>query len=206
MIAIIVGLFIGFVMCIPIGPLNVLVVNSRLKNNASKALSIAFGGSVMDCVYFYVILSGLSFINFSDTFIKYFKLAGIILILLLGLKELFSENNLIINVKDKESSKNLFASFLLGVVIYTSNPTLIITMTALGAFIKSLEIFDFSQFNIVFVSLGLAVGSFLWFVFLVKVVEKYEQIIRDKYINIFTKVSGALMISLSLFMVFQLNL
>lgn len=195
-----VGLFIGFLMCIPIGPINVWVINTHLKRSATKALSIAAGGSLMDVVYFFVILSGLSLFEISEEVTFYFKVVGISLIFILGLKELVSRQVTVEVEKTKETPKSVLAGLLLGVAIYTSNPTLIFTMTGLGAFVKSLDLFSMSRLNIIMISFGLGIGSFLWFVFLVKVVDRFKEKIRNNYLTIFTRVSGGLMIGLSLFM------
>ncbi len=204
MIALVIGLVIGFLMCIPIGPINIWVINTFIRRGAAQALSIAVGGSLMDFIYFYVILSGISLFTISDQAIFYFKAGGIALIFLLGLKELLSKAKEV-EVKDTaQSPARLASGFFLGVIIYTSNPTLIITMTGLGTFVKSLELFDLSRLNIFLTSLGLALGSFAWFGLLVFVTAKYESKIRDKYLGKFVKLSGGLMVALSLFMTFKL--
>jgi threonine/homoserine/homoserine lactone efflux protein len=204
MIAVSIGLFIGFLMCIPIGPINVWVINTHLKKSAARALSIALGGSLMDVIYFYIILSGLSLIEIDQKVTFMFKAAGIIIIFLLGFKELLSKNNQIQESSKRETPQGIAKGILLGVVIYTSNPALVLTMTGLGAFVKSLELFVFNQLNIILISIGLGIGSFLWFVFLIKVVDRFKEAIRNKYLNYFSRISGGLMIGLSLFMGYRL--
>lgn len=208
MIAILVGFLIGFLMCIPIGPINIWVINTYLNYSQRKALAIALGGSVMDFVYFFIILSGLSFVSFSTQLILGFKALGIILIIILGIKELLtkrvtSEDMELKPVKEDLKSrlmKGVFSFFILGIVLYTANPTLIVTMTGLGAFVKSSELFHFDQMNIFLVSLGLALGSYIWFVFLLYIVKKFEEVIRNKYLHKFTQICGALMLVLGLYM------
>ena len=204
MIALAIGLVIGFLMCIPIGPINIWVINTFIRRGASQALSIALGGSIMDFIYFYVILSGISLFTISDNAIFLFKSAGIALIFILGVKELVSKAKEIEVKQSSQSPVRLASGFILGVIIYTSNPTLIITMTGLGAFVKSLQLFELSQLNIFLASIGLAIGSYVWFVLLVFVTAKYEFKIRDRYLSKFVKISGGLMVALSLFMTFKL--
>ncbi|GAB4010606.1 MAG: LysE family transporter [Bdellovibrio sp.] len=202
MIALLIGLVIGFVMCIPIGPINLMVINTQIKHQSkSRALAIAAGGSLMDLFYFLLILSGLSFITFSEEVTKGLKISGLVLIFGLGIKDLLAkETTSNENTKSDTNKLNILASFILGVVIYTSNPTLIVTMTGLGAFIKSLELFQFDTLNIVLNSLGLATGSFLWFAVLSSITGKFEEKIRTKYLIHFNRISGVLMILLSIFM------
>lgn len=201
MIALLTGLIIGFLMCIPIGPINVWVVNTQIKKGVQSALAIAFGGSLMDFIYFFIIVSGLSLFEFSDNVSRFLQIIGIIFIFSMGVKELFFTKTQTVEKIDSEvKTKTLIASFFVGVVLYTSNPTLIITMTGLGAFVKSLEIFEFSKFNIFFLSFGLALGSFLWFVFLSYIVHRYQESIRTKYMKHLVKVSGVLMVGLGSYM------
>lgn len=203
--SLLIGFITGFLMCIPIGPINIWVINTRIKKNTATALSIALGGSVMDLIYFYAILSGLSFLEFTDATIFYLKLAGILVIFAMGAKELFATGTLEESNGTKVTNKGLLAGFMTGVMIYTSNPTLILTMTGLGAFIKSLMLFQFTQLNIALCALGLSIGSFLWFVFLVRVVDRYQEKIREKYMPLFSRISGILMVGLSLYMGYGLT-
>ncbi|EQC45173.1 translocator protein, LysE family [Bacteriovorax sp. BSW11_IV] len=201
MIALLTGLIIGFLMCIPIGPINVWVVNTQIKKGVQSALAIAFGGSLMDFIYFFIIVSGLSLFEFSDNVSRVLQILGIIFIFSMGVKELFFTKTQTVEKIDSEvKTKTLIASFFVGVVLYTSNPTLIITMTGLGAFVKSLGFFEFSKFNIFFLSFGLALGSFLWFVFLSYIVHRYQESIRTKYMKHLVKVSGVLMVGLGSYM------
>ena len=167
-------------------------------------MAIALGGSIMDLIYFLIILNGLNLLNFSEGTTTTFKIVGIILIFIIGIKKLFAKVDTSSIKTRKASKKGILGSFVLGVIIYTSNPTLILTMTGLGAFIKSLEFFEMTLLNISFVSTGLALGSFFWFFALVKFVEKFREKIINKYLGHFSRISGGLMIGLSLFMGHQL--
>jgi threonine/homoserine/homoserine lactone efflux protein len=200
MIAFVVGFFIGFLMCIPIGPINVWVINTKIKKGSLNAMSIALGGSLMDFIYFFIIMSGLSFIEFNESTVQTLKTFGIIMIFALGIKELFSKNIDSSEFKKEKEIHKLVGAFFLGVVLYTSNPTLIFSMTALAAFIKSLSLYPTSIINHFFVAAGLAIGSAIWFLFLITFVKRFEEKIKDKYLTYFNKISGALMVCISIFM------
>ena len=200
MTALVIGLITGFAMCIPVGPLNLWVINTCLKRGMARALCIGAGGSVVDIIYFYVILSGLSFVEINERVVFYFKLLGILFIFGLGMKEILTKEIVIKETKDGRGPKGFAAGLLMGMLVNISNPTLILTMTGLGAFIKSLTLFPFHQENIISVSLGLGLGSFFWFIFLLKVVERFQESLKNKYLHCFSRVSGGLMIGLALLM------
>ena len=136
--------------------------------------------------------------------IFYFKLLGILFIFVLGVKEFLTKGVVIQETKGGGGPKGLMAGVLTGMLVYISNPTLILTMTGLGAFIKSLDLFPFHQSNIVGVSLGLGLGAFFWFALLVELVGKFREAIKNKYFHCFGRVSGGLMIGLALLMTSQL--
>ncbi len=201
MIAFTVGLITGFFMSIPIGPINVMVINTQIKKNSAHALAIALGGSVMDFFYFFVILSGLSLFSFSQNMKTALQVGAILLIFILGAKEFFfAIGSLPSNLGTQKFSRGRFSAFFWGVVIYVCNPTLIVTITGLGAFIKSLSIFEFSRANVMLVSLGVAFGGFAWFVLLGKIVAHFEGKIRMNYLTRFNKISGLLMVSFAIYM------
>ncbi len=204
MIALLLGLLIGFVMCIPVGPINVWVVNTLLKHNFKSAFSIALGGSVMDFSYFMAILTGLSLFTFSAKTSLILKITGVLFLFIFGLKEILVKKQ-IFEVSEAEQKKRPHATsfFLLGVLIYTSNPTLIATMSGLAAVIKSWQAFDFNFLNYFFLSLGVALGSAGWFYFLLKMVQRYQNRIPQKFFLHFGRASGVLIVLFSLIMAFN---
>lgn len=204
MIALPLGLLIGFLMCVPVGPINVWVVNTLLKHNFRSAFSIAVGGSVMDFVYFMIILTGLSFFTFSPQASLILKIVGVLFLFLFGLKEIFSkEQTLEVKEEIEKKMPHVSGFFLLGVLIYTSNPTLIATMSGLAAVIKSWQVFDFNFLNYFLLSLGVGLGSAGWFYFLLKMVERYHNRIPKKFFHHFNRASGVLIVLFSFIMAFN---
>lgn len=204
MIALIVGIIVGFVMCIPVGPINVWVVNTLIKHNFKSAFSIALGGSLMDFIYFMVILSGLSFIHFSSKTIMILKIVGIVLLFAFGLKELLANTQKFeLSEEQIKKAPHPGSFFLLGIIIYTSNPTLIATLSALAAIIKSWQFFQLEFSNFFFLSIGIAIGSALWFYFLLKIVQKYQNKIPEKSFILFNRLCGFLIVLFSLYMAFN---
>jgi len=199
MIALFVGLTIGFLMCIPIGPINVWVIHTYLKKGFPHAFSIALGGSSMDFIYFFTIMTGLSFVTYSEDFGTNLQLFGIGFIFILGLIEMSRKyEGIALGTVDNAAHK-LLGSVLIGIVLYTSNPTLVVTMTGLGAFVKSLGLFDATALNHLLVAIGLALGSASWFLFLLAMLKRYEGAVKARLL-LFNKASGVLMVLLSLVM------
>ena len=204
MMALLIGLIIGFLMCIPVGPINVWVVNTLIKHNFRSAFSIALGGSTMDFIYFMVILSGLSLFHFSPSTIVTLKVVGVLFLFAFGMRELLvKKQNFTLSENEERKPPKATGFFFLGVLIYSSNPTLIATMSGLAAVIKSWKLFSYTFGNYFALSLGLALGSAAWFYLLLKIVNKYQNKIPERFFINFSRACGALIVLFSLYMAFN---
>lgn len=204
LLAFFVGFIIGFLICIPVGPINMWAVNTQLKHDFKSALSIALGASMMDFIYFMLILSGLSLFNFELKTIHILKIIGVLVLFGFGLKELLTKN-VSFNLTEEEKKKKPKASsyFLLGVIIYTSNPTLIASMTGIASLIKSWNLFNTSLYTNITLSLGISLGTLSWFVMLLKIVGKYKHKISDRFFTNFSKACGIFILVFSFYMAFN---
>lgn len=201
MIALGLGLLIGFLMCIPVGPINVWVINTLIKHNFRSAFSIALGGSLMDFVYFMIILTGLSMFTFSPQMSLILKVLGVFFLFFFGLREVLTRTPALeVTEVLKKKIPKASSFFFLGVLIYTSNPTLIATMSGLAAIIKSWQAFDYNFLNYFLLSFGVALGSAGWFYFLLKMVERYQNKIPAKFYSQLSRASGLLIVLFSLYM------
>lgn len=202
--ALLIGFIVGFLICIPVGPINVWVVNTLIKHNFRSAFSIALGGSLMDFVYFMVILTGLNLFHFSEKTILILKVLGVVFLFVFGLKELIvKKQNFKLDDEAHKKAPKAASFFLLGVLIYSSNPTLIATMSGLAAVIKSWNMFAYTFFNYFTLSLGLAIGTASWFFILLKIVTRYQNKIPERFFINFSRACGALIVLFSLYMAFN---
>jgi threonine/homoserine/homoserine lactone efflux protein len=203
-IALIIGIITGFLICIPVGPINVWVVNTLIKHNFRSAFAIALGGSLMDFVYFILILSGLSFFHFTPRTVLILKIIGVVFLLTFGLKELLVKNQSFKIDEDlKKKEPTVLGFFLLGVAIYSSNPTLVATMSTLAAVIKSWNLFANNFGSYLALSLGLALGTTSWFYILLKIVTRYQNKIPERFFINFSRACGALIVLFGLYMAFN---
>jgi len=199
---ILLGVIFGYLICIPIGPINIYVLKTKINKGFWPAISIAIGGAMMDFFYFSIILSGLSLFEFSDNVSFALQTLGISFLFLLGIKELFFTKVSHFEKKTLPLGEMVRASnyALLGILIYLSNPTLFFTISTLCAFIKSYALFESNILNNLIFSLSVAVGSVLWSYTLILVVRKFEHKLTLPLMLRINKISGGLMIGLSLYL------
>jgi threonine/homoserine/homoserine lactone efflux protein len=204
-LAIISGLVLGLLINIPVGPINVLVVNTSIKRGLKSSLAVGAGGALMDFVYFFVILSGIKIVHFSQSFEYYFQLIGSILILILGLKEIVVKSVLDLENLEAEKKSALVGLFFAGVLLYVSNPALIITMTGISVFVKGLSLFELTTVNTFLFSVSVTLGAFCWFFLLSSLVQKYKDKVINKLYPYFVKTSGLLLIGFGGYFLLQVT-
>jgi threonine/homoserine/homoserine lactone efflux protein len=201
---ILLGVIFGYLICIPIGPINIYVLKTKINKGFWPAINIAIGGALMDFFYFSIILSGLSLFEFSHNVSFALQTLGISFLFLLGVKEIFFTKANSFERKplggDMIKSSNYA---LLGILIYLSNPTLFFTISTLCAFIKSYALFESNILNNLIFSYSIAVGSVLWSYTLIVLVKRFEHKLTLPLMLRINKISGGLMIGLSLYLGFK---
>ena len=200
MIALAIGLIVGFLMVIPIGPVNVSVVNTGLNRSYAAALSVGLGGAIMDMLYFFVIMSGLALFTFNDSLVLTAKIIGIIFIIIIGVLSFMSRPEDLKKNSDDTKIIRKRGYFLLGVFLYVSNPTIFAGLSALCAAIKSYNLFLDVTSNRVFLALGVGVGSAFWYWLLVFLVKKYREKFTARMLVNINKVCGVLVIIMAFYL------
>ncbi len=201
---IVVGFITGFLMCIPVGPVNLWVINASLKKGFPPALSIAGGDALMSFIYFMVISAGFSFIHFDQPTLKVIHIVGITIIFIMGMKELICKPFKLSNKQDATKRTKKRKYFLLGIIAYVTNPTLIITISGICAFIRSSAFFEGTLLNHLLFSFFVSVGTMGWFYLLLVLLSKFKRKMTDKFISYTGKACGILLIGLASYMSYAL--
>lgn len=200
-----VGIFVGFLMGIPIGPINVWVMKTKITHGRGAASSLGFAGALMDGVTVFFILSGLSLFSIPDYYVKSFHWIGVFLLIFLGFKEVFKKlESFSLSINSNKEAKKTKNKFLLGVILYLSNPSVVITLTGLIAFIKSLNLFSMKGISGVVFSTGTGVGVFLWFLCLIKIVDRVESKLGHKKLHQLNRLCGIIILFLGFYLTYRL--
>ena len=81
------GIFIGFAMAVPVGPIGIMCIRKTLTEGKLRGLIIGLGAATADFLYGCVAAFGITFI--SDTLVSqriWIRLVGGVLLLYLGIK------------------------------------------------------------------------------------------------------------------------
>ncbi len=168
LLATITGLLSGFLVSIPVGPINVTVINEAAQKGFIKAFMIGLGSVIMEVIYCAIGFAGFS--SFFD-----FKLAratlellSFLLMLFLGLKYLMARE-LPGNPKIEQQIEihlNPPTAFMVGFVRPLGNPAILLLWITLSATFSAHEWVDNTGPSKTACVAGVGLGAFLWFLLL----------------------------------------
>lgn len=193
------GLLIGIIVSAPMGPIGVLCVQKTVNKGQVMGFLSGLGAATADTFYAFIAAFGVTFItNFLADNQKWFQIVGIGVLLFLGTKMLM--NNPIKQYRyHKTSSKKRSAvkDYISVFLLTLSNP---LTILFFGAAFTMLGFLNQSNYNDSKISLivGVFSGAAMWWFVLTYVVNIFRRKFKLRNIFILNRISGILIILLSL--------
>ncbi|HUI28674.1 MAG TPA: LysE family transporter [Candidatus Acidoferrales bacterium] len=204
MIAFVLGMIIGIVISIPVGPINVTVISKGFKQGFSNAFAVGLGASAMDFFYCAAAMLGLSAFVHKFTVNIIFQVIGFILLLYLGIRDVatkvesFRYENLV------PKNGRFHSAFLVGVFMYVSNPTLVAFWITLSGIIQSQESIIGNIGDGILFALGVGSGTALWYYSLLKAIFWKRDSFKAETLTLLSKVSGIIMLVFSGYIGYEL--
>jgi len=203
MIAFIFGFVVGFFTTIPVGPINIAVMMKGLSGKTGQGLMIGAGSGWMDIVYCAAAMFGISSLNTNPSIELVFRIATFGIFFFLGIKTTFFKIREA-KVSKSEESPGFKRYFLLGIVLYLSNPSFIAYWITVAGIIHGYHILAASSYNNLLFSLGTGFGTTGWFFILLELVEKQKMKLDKLLIEKITRCFGVILLLISLFMGYKL--
>jgi len=153
------GIFIGFAMAIPIGPIGIMCIRKTLTEGRLRGLIIGLGAATADLLYGCVAAFGLTVI--SNTLFNqriWIRLIGGALLIFLGIRTFRAHPA---NPKIPFNSSGMLRSYLTTVFLTLTNP---LTIFAFIAVFVALGLGNMTGYiSASTLVAGVFIGSFLWF-------------------------------------------
>ncbi len=205
--ALFIGFVTGFFLSIPIGPINLAVINEAFRKGFARAVLIGLGGVVADTFYcataflgFSPLLSKIKFLWPSLQFI------GGIVVFVIGIR--YSINPIIDPSSIEESSEmkigqHFTKAFPIGFVMGISNLGLFILWGGVNAIFVSHGWIEPSIEAILICILGIFIGSSSWFVLISFLVARMHRQISSEIISKITRTGGFLLVVFGLILCYR---
>ncbi len=187
--AMVLGLGIGLALSVPVGPVNIAMISTVITSDEKRAITLGAGGALMDGIFMFIGLTGVSFVHFDQRTTDIFTVIGLLILFALGLKELIFTSKSFDMVSGHPERKRMY--FFKGIMFYLTNPTLLPTFIGIAGWIHSQkylpDVFLYSLITSAFV----AMGSLSWFTVFTLVIHKYKKNFSFRVLIIINKITGA---------------
>lgn len=195
--------FIGFLLCIPIGPVNLEVFHYSLRKKYTHAISIALGAAIGDSVWALSAFFGISPFRDKNVNLEWiFFLITAIITLLLGLVAL--KDAKFIEKKGEQITTKLGKrkrwSFLKGLLMVLVNPLGIVSWMISLKFLESFNIKIPLKLNYeIFFALVVIIGATSYFSLVIFITNRMKRVFNhDRTVKI-SKYLGYILIAFSLY-------
>ncbi len=186
-VALIIGAITGWLMSMPIGPVNAAVISRTIKYSARFGVAVAIGAGLMDVIYCGGAAQINEFLVESPVINLCFEFAGFVALLVLGIRQLTTKT---IPTSVPEDSirgeriahaamermhlekKTLIGPFTIGVLLYATNVMAVPEWIIVSGLWRSWGVLE-SGFNMnVSFALGAGIGTIGWFLVLIRWISK----------------------------------
>jgi threonine/homoserine/homoserine lactone efflux protein len=191
--AMLLGIVSGFLISIPVGPINLAIINEGAKRGFKWGVLISFGAIAMDIIY-----CGIAFAGFSGLFTTRIlraamELLSFLALLYLGIKYLQATHlpATTKGVQLVEQRLHPHTAFMIGFVRVLGNPAVLLFWITLSALFMSHEWIKNTWTSKGACVLGMSTGAFSWFVLLSFLVSLGHGRFSTKTLLRMSHVSGA---------------
>jgi threonine/homoserine/homoserine lactone efflux protein len=179
---ILLGIFVGLLAAVPLGPVNVFVVSQALKRDFSHGLLAGMTAAALDTVFCFVALAGFFQIklNLPPYATSVLKVTAALIILVLSAKLIHDSHKFSIP-RDGDKLPSAAPKPILGVlVLYVSNPTLYMFWVAVAGAVTGHHLVRFGAWTAVAFAAAVGMGSMLWYLSLVRFVSRRQHRIKPE--------------------------
>ncbi len=206
--ALLTGVGFGFLGCIPVGPINVTILNEGAKRGLVWALMIGAGAMAMDIIYF-----GIAFAGFSQLFDSHYFRVGIesvsfLLMIILGWKYLRARElpRTPHPVEGIEQRFHPHTAFMIGFVRVLANPAVLLYWVAMSTNFISHGLVANNLRAKVVCGAGNFIGGMIWFSILSFIVSRGHGKLSDKTLLRLAHFSGFSLLLTAAYFGYRLSL
>ncbi len=192
------GALIGAGTGIPIGPVNVAVIDAAYRHNLRRAVGVGLGGAVADALY-----ALLGIVGVGPLLLRYpavppvlYGLSGVVLVVygFLTVRSKPLEEEKIEDSTARPVQRHFLSGVILGAALIFLNPATLITWVVIvGSALASTNIYEGTA-----AAVGIGVGSFVWFTFVAYLADHGKKVLGSRAIWI-TRIVGLLLIGFGIF-------
>ena len=202
------GFVCGFVVSIPVGPVNLTVINQALHRGFSRAFLIGLGAACAETIYAMVLLAGHSSVLDKPLVRDILRVVAVVVIAVIALR------SLLLKPKPLEASEATAEkvderwhhprAFLLGFVLTISNLMLIVLWATLSAVLFARDWVQPEAAGRAACGAGVLLGCSLWFFLLAWFVSRAHRRINPRTLLLLMRACGVVLLVFAALLAYKL--
>ena len=207
--ALLAGVVCGFVVSVPVGPVNLTVINQALQRGFLRAFLIGLGGVTAETVYASVLLAGRTAILDQSPVRLALHITAVIVIVGIGVRSvLFKEEKFAARDEAKAEKTNERwhhpRAFLLGFILTISNLMLLVLWAALSHFLFEREWVEPSLLSRTLCAAGVFLGGAGWFFLLAFFVSRAHRRVKPRSLTLLVRGCGIVFLIFAALLAYRL--
>jgi L-lysine exporter family protein LysE/ArgO len=201
---ILLGIFVGLLAAVPLGPVNVFVVSQALKRDFFHGLLAGLTAATLDTIFCFVALAGFFQIKFNlpPYAMSVLKVVAAVIILVLSGKLIHDSRTFSIP-RDGDKMPSAAPKPILGVLLlYVTNPTLYMFWVAVAGAVTGHHLVQAGAWRAAAFAAAVGLGSMLWYLSLVRFISRRQGRIKPET---FRKILFYLGLALAAFAIYTLG-
>ena len=200
LIAIISGAITGFICAVPVGPINVAIMEEGIQNGRKQAFIIAIGALLMEMIYCIIAFSGFATLFSDKIILATVELVSFLAVTFFGIKYLMINAVTVQGKRAKvvENRLSPHTAFWTGFVRVLVNPNVLLFWIMISAVLISNQTIQSEWKSRMACVIGAAIGIGSWFTLLVIGSARAKNRFSDKTLVKFSQISGVLLLLLSI--------
>ena len=196
-----VGVVSGFLVSVPVGPVNVTVISEALNRGFWRPFLVGLGSALAEVIYCGLAVMGFQSVLSLPHVRSALLLLSFLLVTVLGFKYLQAQSNFanrttLLVEQELEQKLHLQRGFWLGFGMTLGSPHLLIVWGTLASFLYAHEwILPGNLSQLSFVG-GMFGGSSLWFLLLSKFTSRGHHRLSPEMLRLLTRLSGAFLLAI----------
>jgi len=199
LLALLTGFLSGFILSVPVGPVNLTIINEGARSGLLWATMIGLGASVMEVIYCTLAFTGFASFFTGKVINASIELVSFVFMLYLGIR--FLRANRIPSVAPVEARINArlmpHSAFAIGLVRVMGNPGVFLFWIVLAAHFRSREWVPASRAGVASCVAGVGAATVLWFTGLSYAVSCRQKKFTERTLLRMEHVSGIAMLVLA---------
>ena len=199
-IAIISGAITGFICAVPVGPINVAIMEEGIQSGRKQAFIIAIGALLMEMIYCIIAFSGFATLFSDKIILATVELISFLAVTFFGIKYLMINAVTVQGKRAKvvENRLSPHTAFWTGFVRVLVNPNVLLFWIMISAVLISNQTIQAEWKSRMACVIGAAIGIGSWFTLLVIGSARAKNRFSDKTLVKFSQISGVLLLLLSI--------